>query len=60
MGKKIIRDLTTELQTIDHDGFADCEVVIRRLDAVYKVGKIKPYETPEGKVFFVIEAESYE
>ena len=32
------------------------DIYIKRLDGVYDVGKIKPYETPEGKVF-VIEAE---
>ena len=59
MKKTTIRDITTTLQTIGHDGYADCEVYIKRLDGVYDVGKIKPYETPNGKKFFVIEAEDF-
>lgn len=59
MGKKTIRDVTTALQTIGHNGYAESEVYIKRLDGVYDVGKIKPYETPEGKVFFGIEAEDF-
>ena len=58
--KVTIRDITASLQTIGHEGYADCEVFIKRLDGVYDVGKIKPYETPNGKTFFVIEAESFE
>lgn len=59
MKKTTIRDITTTLQTIGHDGYADCEVFIKRLDGVYDVGKIKPYETPNGKKIFVIEAEDF-
>ena len=40
MGKKTIRDFTAELQTIGHDGFADCEVCIKLHDGFYKIGKI--------------------
>ena len=40
MGKKTIRDVTTELQTIGHEGFADCEVCIKVHDGFYKIGKI--------------------
>ena len=40
MGKKTIRDVTTELQTIGHDGFADCEICIKVHDGFYKIGKI--------------------
>lgn len=59
MKKTTIRDITTTLQTIGHEGYADCEVYIKRLDGVYDVGKIKPYETPNGKKIFVIEAEDF-
>ena len=30
--KKVLRDLTTELQTICHNGMSDCEVGIKVLD----------------------------
>ena len=40
MGKKTIRDVTTELQTIGHEGYADCEICIKVQDGFYKIGKI--------------------
>ena len=60
MGKKTIRDVTTELQTIGHDGFADCEICIKLHDGFYKIGKIsKAVVHGETKrEVFTIEAES--
>ena len=40
MGKKTIRDFSAELQTIGHDGFADCETCIRVDGGYYRIGKI--------------------
>ena len=40
MKKTVIRDLTAALQTIGHDGFADCEICIKLHDGFYKIGKI--------------------
>lgn len=40
MKKTTIRDITTTLQTIGHDGFADCEICIKVHDGFYKIGKI--------------------
>ena len=57
--KKILRDLTTELQTICHNGMSDCEVGIKVLDGYYKIGNIKK-EIVSGekpREIFVIEAE---
>ena len=59
MGKKTIRDLTTELQTIGHEGFADCEICIKLHDGFYKIGKIsRAVVSGETKrEVFTIEAE---
>ena len=38
--KVTIRDITASLQTIGHDGYADCEVCIKVHDGFYKIGKI--------------------
>ena len=59
MGKKTIRDVTTELQTIGHDGFADCEICIKLHDGVYKIGKISKAVVHGEKTreVFTIEAE---
>lgn len=60
MGKKTIRDITTELQTIGHDGFADCEVCIKVHDGFYKIGKISRavVHGETKRELFTIEAES--
>lgn len=62
MGKKTIRDFAAELQTIGHDGFADCEVCIRVHDGYYRVGKIsRAVVSGENKrEVFTIEAECVE
>jgi hypothetical protein len=56
--KKTLRELSTELQTLCHEGYSDCEVIINRLNGVYDVGEIQPYSKPDGSIFFVIKAES--
>lgn len=60
--KVTIRDITASLQTIGHDGFADCEVCIKVHDGFYKIGKIsKAVVSGETKrEVFTIEAESCE
>ena len=60
MGKKTIRDFTAELQTIGHDGFADCEICIKLHDGIYRVGKISKavVHGENTKEVFTIEAES--
>ena len=62
MGKKTIRDFTAELQTIGHDGFADCEICIRVDDGYYRIGKIsRTVVSGETKrEVFTIEAECVE
>ena len=40
MKKTTIRDITTTLQTIGHDGYANCEICIKVQDGFYKIGKI--------------------
>lgn len=62
MGKKTIRDFTAELQTIGHDGFANCEVCIRVNDGYYRIGKISRavVHGETTREVFTIEAESCE
>lgn len=56
--KKTLRDLTTDLQTICHNGMSDCEVGIKILDSFYKVGEIKKVVVhgEQPREVFVIEA----
>lgn len=59
MKKTTIRDITTTLQTIGHEGFADCEICIKMHDGFYKIGKISR-AVVHGKTkreVFTIEAE---
>ena len=60
MKKTKIRDLTTDLQTIGHDGFADCEICIRVNDGYYRIGKISRavVHGETTREVFTIEAES--
>ena len=54
---KTIQKLNNNLQDVAHSGHAQDEIYIKVLDAVYKIGDIKPYEKPiSGKKFWVIEA----
>ena len=60
MKKTVIRDLTAALQTIGHDGFADCEICIKLHDGFYKIGKISKavVHGETTREVFTIEAES--
>ena len=60
MGKKTIRDVTAALQTIGHEGYADCEICIKLHDGFYKIGKISKAVVHGEKTreVFTIEAES--
>ena len=60
MNKKTIRDVTAELQTIGHEGYADCEICIKLHDGFYKIGKISKAVVHGEKTreVFTIEAES--
>jgi hypothetical protein len=62
MKKTTIRDITTTLQTIGHDGYADCEICIKVHDRFYRVGKISRavVHGETTREVFTIEAESYE
>ena len=52
--KKTIQEITNNLQDIAHSGFAQSNIYVKVLDAVYKIDDVKPYNEPDGKVFFVI------
>ena len=58
--KVTVRDFTAILQTIGHDGFADCEICIKLHDGFYRVGKISKavVHGENTKEVFTIEAES--
>lgn len=53
---KTVGNVATDLQTIAHEGFADIPVYIKRLDAMYKVGKVKLENNGLGSLFCIIEA----
>lgn len=53
---KTVGSVATEVQTIGHEGFADIPVYIKRLDAMYEVGKIKLQENGFGLKVCIIEA----
>ena len=55
--KKTLRELTTVLQTLCHEGHSNCEVLIGHLDNVYDIDDIKTQSDPDGKISFVIKAE---
>lgn len=52
---KTVGEVGTAIQTIAHEGYADCNLFIQRLDALYKVGEIKVIDK-DGMKFCVIEA----
>ena len=60
--KVTIRDITASLQTIGHDGYADCEVCIKVQDGYYRIGKISRavVHGEHTREVFTIEAESCE
>lgn len=58
----ILRELTTRLQTLCHDGWSEHEVGIKVLDSFYKVGEVLKVtvgsnDDETDKIFFVIDTE---
>lgn len=53
---KVLREITTELQTHCHEGESNRKLKIKVLDAYYDVGSIKKIETGD-ETYFVIETE---
>jgi len=59
--KKTLQELTTELQTLCHEGHSNDEVVLRVLDGYYKVGSVDKVtlitkDKNPDRVMFAIEA----
>lgn len=58
--KKTLQELTTELQTLCHEGHATDVVCIKILDGYYNIEGLKPLcnvtKEDETKTLFVIEA----
>jgi hypothetical protein len=57
-----LRELTTRLQTLCHDGWSEHEVGIKVLDSFYKVGEVLKVtvgsnDDETDKIFFVIDTE---
>lgn len=52
-----LRNLTTELQTHCHNGDSECNVIIKVLDAFYKIKDVKTGLSGTGNKVFIIEAE---
>lgn len=53
---KILRDITTELQTHCHEGESDKKLKIQVLDAYYNISGIKKVVSGD-ETYFVIETE---
>ena len=54
--KKLLRDVTTELQTHCHDGESNKVLKVKILDAYYDIAAIKKVEAGD-ETYFVIETE---
>lgn len=58
---KTLRELTTELQTLCHEGFSDCPVLTAVLEAMYKVGDVHKVtvsnDEQNSKTYFVLDTE---
>ena len=52
-----LRELTTELQTHCHNGDSECRIVIKVLDALYKIKGVKTGHSGTSNKVFIIEAE---
>ena len=52
-----LRELTTELQTHCHNGDSECRVVIKVLDAYYKIKCVTVGHNGTGEKVFIIKAE---
>lgn len=53
---KILRDITTELQTQCHEGESNKQIKVKVLDAYYNIGSIKKVVAGD-ETYFVIETE---
>ena len=57
---KTLRELTTELPTLCHEGYSDCPVLTSVLEAHYNVGEIHKMEVfgeNSHKTYFVLDTE---
>lgn len=57
---KTLRELTTELQTLCHEGYSDCPVLTSVLEAHYSVGEIHKMEVGNNnnsRTYFVLDTE---
>lgn len=54
--KKLLRDVTTELQTHCHEGESDKKLKVKVLDAYYDIAAIKKVISGD-ETYFVIETE---
>lgn len=54
--KKLLRDITTELQTHCHDGESNKVLKVKILDAYYDIAAIKKVKAGD-ETYFVIETE---
>lgn len=57
---KTLRELTTELQTLCHEGYSDCPVLTSVLEAHYNVGEVHKMEVCDEnshKTYFVLDTE---
>lgn len=58
---KTLRELTTELQTLCHEGHSDCPVLTSVLEAHYKIGEVHEMNVYDKdgneKKYFVLDTE---
>ena len=57
---KTLRELTAELQTLCHEGYSDCPVLISVLEAHYNVGEVHKMEVGDensSRTYFVLDTE---
>lgn len=57
---KTLRELTTELQTLCHEGYSDCPVLTSVLEAHYNVGEVRKMEVGDdnnSRTYFVLDTE---
>ena len=61
--KKTLQELTTELQTLCHEGYSNCEVAVMVNDEIFAAGEVRKvindkdnFEDFPDYPFFVIEA----
>ena len=58
---KTLRELTAELQTLCHDGYSNCPVLVSVLEAHYKAGDVLKMsvgnDEADSRTYFVIDTE---